>query len=267
MIAIMRSLSQVRFPLNAISSALQAVEIEINHACNRNCSYCPNSIAERITKGMMTTDSYQIILNNLVEINFEGRISFDFYNEPLLNPHLPEFVKMTKKQLPKTQIHLYSNGTLLTETKTLALLNSGVDRLVITKHEEDEFSETYVFDAVYNSLSELMKNKIDYKSYKELHLVNRGGLLKHIGQKGLALHPCFIPSHMLTVTVDLRVLSCFEDYHENLIFGDLKLEKLIDIWDKDSYKLFRGNLQKGLRHLHTPCRDCNRKEALPPFNN
>lgn len=215
----------------------------------------------------MTATAYQIILDNLTEINFTGRISFDFYNEPLLNPELPEFVKMTKRHLPKTQIHLYSNGTLLTEAKTLALLTDGVDRLVITKHEQDEFSENFVFDAVYNSLNETLKNKVIFKSYKDLHLVNRGGLLKHISPIGLDLHPCFIPSHMLTVTVDLRVLSCFEDYNENLIFGDLKQEKLVDIWDKDSYKLFRGNLQKGLRHLHTPCRSCSRKEALPPFNN
>lgn len=253
--------------MKSISSALQAVEIEINHACNRSCSYCPNSIAERLTKGMMTTAAYQIILNNLAEFNFAGRISFDFYNEPLLNPQLLDFVKITKQQLPKTQIHLYSNGTLLNEIKTLALLNSGVDRLIITKHEEDEFSKTFVFDVVYKSLSEDLKMKVNYKSYKDLHLVNRGGLLKHIGKSGLDLYPCFIPSHMLTITVDLRVLSCFEDYNENLVFGDLKQEKLIDIWEKDSYKLFRGNLQKGLRHLHTPCRDCNRKEALPPFNN
>lgn len=253
--------------MNAISSALQAVEIEINHACNRSCSYCPNSISERLTKGIMTLAAYQIVLNNLAEFDFAGRISFDFYNEPLLNPNLSEFVKMTKQQLPKTQIHLYSNGTLLTEAKTMALFANGVDRLVITKHEEDEFSKKFVFDAVYNSLNEELRNKVLFKSYKDLHLVNRGGLLKHISSHGLDLHPCFIPSHMLTVTVDLRVLSCFEDYNENLIFGDLKQEKLIDIWNKDSYKLFRGNLQKGLRHLHMPCRNCSRKEALPPFNN
>lgn len=248
-------------------TTIQAVEIEINHACNRSCSYCPNSISERRTQGMMNTADFQIILNNLTEINFSGRISFDFYNEPLLNPLLPEFVKMAKTQLPETIIHLYSNGTLLSKIKTEMLLTIGVDLLIVTKHEEDENSDKYIFDATYNSLESNLKEKVKFKSYRDLHLVNRGGLLKHIAEGGLDLHPCFIPTHMLTVTVDLRILSCFEDFNENLIFGDLKSEKLIDIWEKDSYKLFRRNLQRGLRHLHTPCKDCSRSEALPPFNN
>lgn len=252
--------------LSETNIPLQAVEIEINHGCNRKCSYCPNSISERRTKGMMMPQGYQIILNNLAEINFTGRISYHFYNEPLLNPHLDEFIKMTKSQLPKTNIHLYSNGTMLDKSTVENLLLAGVDQIVVTKHEQDENSEKYIFDSVYASLSDQSKSKIKYKNYKEIVLVNRGGILKHIGVTGLDLHPCYIPSHMLTVTVDLRILSCFEDYHENLIFGDLKTEKLIDIWQKDSYKLFRRDLQKGLRHLHTPCKECDRRQVMPPFD-
>ncbi len=245
---------------------LQAVEIEINHACNRSCSYCPNAIAERKTKGIMSVETYQLVLDNLKDVGFAGRISYDFYNEPMLHPQFPGLVKMTKEQLPLSKIHLYSNGTLMTKARLEGLFEAGIDQMVITRHEHDEFSQAYVFDDVYNQLDVEQKKKIIYKSYKDLHLVNRGGLLKHISADGLQLAPCYIPSHMLTVTVDARVLSCFEDFHENLIFGDLKKEKLIDIWQKDSYKLFRANLQKGLRHLHAPCKDCSRKESLPPFD-
>ena len=214
----------------------------------------------------MDRDTYQTILDNLVQIQFSGRISYDFYNEPLLHPKIAELVSLTKERLPKTKIHLYTNGTLLTEKKLYDLLVAGVDYFVVTRHEQDETSTSYKFDSVFKNLAENVRAKIRYQSYKDLVLVNRGGLLKNIAKEGLALSPCHIPSHMMTITVDGRVLSCFEDFQEKLIFGDLKKEKLIDIWKKDSYINFRRNLQKGLRHMHSPCDGCSRKQSLPPFD-
>ena len=245
---------------------LQAVEIEINSACNRACSYCPNSVAERKTKGVMSTELYSTVIAQLAAINFKGRISYDFYNEPLLHPKISEFVALTKQQLPECKIHLYSNGTLLSDKKFRELLVAGVDRFVITRHEEDIDSSNYLFEKTFALLSQEERSRVQYKKFTDLTLVNRGGLLRHIAAEGLPLHPCFIPSHMLTVLNDGRVLSCFEDFNEDLVFGDLKSEKLIDIWQKDSYKRFRGDLKKGLRHLYEPCKNCSRRESLPPFD-
>lgn len=214
----------------------------------------------------MSLQTYEMVINNLVELNFTGRISYDFYNEPMLHPQFNEIVELTKKILPKCKIHLYSNGTLLTESKFNELIKSGIDKFVITQHEQDENKESYIFSQTFKSLDVSQREKLIFRSYKDLRLVNRAGILKQISEVGLDLHPCFIPSHMVTVSVDARVISCFEDYNENLVFGDLKKEKLIDIWNKDSYKQFRGSLQKGLRHLFVTCKNCSRKEALPPFD-
>lgn len=245
---------------------LQAVEIEINHACNRACSYCPNSIQERKTKGSMSKQLYQLVLEQLKQVQFSGRVSYDFYNEPMLHPDLAEFVLMTKEALPKSNVHLYTNGTLLTEERFKLLINSGVDKIIATRHENDMNDSSYAFEQVYQGLTIPLRAKVDYRTHKELTLVNRGGLLKQISATGLPLTPCFIPSHMLTITVDGRVLSCFEDFNENLVFGDLKSESLVDIWHKDSFVQFRKNLQMGLRHLHSPCHECSRQNALPPFD-
>ena len=38
------------------------VEIEINHHCNRRCSYCPNAITERKTKGQMSLEFFKKII-------------------------------------------------------------------------------------------------------------------------------------------------------------------------------------------------------------
>lgn len=244
---------------------LQAVEIEINHACNRKCSYCPNSIMQRKSKGMMSLDLFQVIIDNLVDINFNGRLSFDFYNEPTLHPQLDNFVKLVKQRLPDVSVHLYSNGTLINHEKFTSLKNVGVDFFIITQHEEDINSAAYAFADVYSTLSEDSKSSVKFRQHKQINLSNRGGILKHISTENLNLTKCSLPSHMLTITVSGNVLACFEDYEENLTFGNLTKEKLIDIWHKPEYTSFRDELNKGLRHRYKPCKECNRREALPPF--
>jgi hypothetical protein len=51
--------------MNSLIPDLQAVEIEINHACNRKCSYCPNSVEERKTKGRMSRELYLSIIEQV----------------------------------------------------------------------------------------------------------------------------------------------------------------------------------------------------------
>lgn len=244
---------------------LHAVEIEINHACNRTCSYCPNSILDRKTKGSMDISLFRLIIERLVEVNFSGRISFHLYNEPLLHPRLKEFIEMTKLYLPQAAIHLYSNGTLLTATLFENLQNAGVDKFIITRHEKDIENSNYIFEKTWKALSEHQKVLVEYEPFQKIHFVNRGGLLPHLGKEGLHLHPCYLPSHILSITVDARVLSCFEDFNENLVFGDLKKQTLAEIWQSPAYSEFRKQLKMGMRHKFKPCDGCNRREALPPF--
>lgn len=244
---------------------LHAVEIEINHACNRSCSYCPNSILDRKTKGNMNMPLFQLIIQRLVEVNFSGRISFHLYNEPLLHPKLKEFVEITKLYLPLAFIHLYSNGTLLTTAVFEGLQSAGVDKFIITRHEKDIEDSNYAFKQTWKALSERQKVQVEYEPFQKIHFVNRGGLLPHLGKNGLDLHPCHLPTHMLSITVDGRVLSCFEDFNENLVFGDLKKQTLSEIWNSMAYSDFRKKLKMGMRHKFKPCDGCNRREALPPF--
>ena len=94
-----------------------AVEIEINHACNRRCSYCPNSISKRKNTGEIDPLLYERLMLELSRISFEGRISYDFYNEPLLHSDFEAVVARTRAHLPGAPIEVYTNGTLLTHAR------------------------------------------------------------------------------------------------------------------------------------------------------
>lgn len=241
------------------------VEIEINHHCNRRCSYCPNAITERKTKGQMSLEFFKKIILELKDNNFTGRISNDFYNEPLLHPNIVDFVEFSKAQMPKVLYYIYTNGTLLSEDLFEALYSAGVDQFIITRQEADLNNLNYTFEKVYNQLSNEKKQLVKYRSFQTLSLTNRGGLLTNIENKVLPFTPCHIPINMITVLVDGKIIGCFEDYEENLVMGDLKNQTLKEVLNSSKFLQFEKELAMGLRHMYKPCQSCSRKEVLPPF--
>lgn len=237
-----------------------AVEIEINHACNRQCSYCPNSILERKSKGEIDPTLYTKLMGELKSLGFKGRISYDFYNEPLLHSNFEGVVRETRVALPESLIEVYSNGTLLNRERLMGLFDCGVSKFIVTQHEQDP---VHLFERVYAGLAEEFKKKVEYRPFTALKLTNRGGVLKHLGTQGHPLTPCFIPSFIVTVTVSGNVLPCFEDFHEVLVMGNIREQKLMDIWSSEKYVSFRDQLRKGQRHQFKPCETCTRTEVLP----
>jgi radical SAM protein with 4Fe4S-binding SPASM domain len=245
--------------LNPMGSRFSAVEIEINHACNRRCSYCPNSVSKRKHTGEIDPVLYDRLMQELANLSFEGRISYDFYNEPLLHSDFEGIVAQTRLYLPKASIVVYTNGTLLTQERVEKCLDLGVSEFVVTQHEKDK---GYAFDEVYEGLGSARKHRVKYRTHRELKLTNRGGMLKHLGKDGLVLAPCHIPSMIVTVTVSGNVLPCFEDYEEKLVMGNLRERSLMEIWNSEKYARFRKDLKYGQRHAQSPCKDCNRYESL-----
>lgn len=234
---------------------LKMVEIEINHHCNRACSYCPNSVATRKEKGEMEPELFEKLMQQLVEIGYKGIISYEFYNEPMLAKNFLWFVKTTRKYLPKNQIDLYTNGTLLDLSKFKELIGLGVNRFIVTKHEG---VKNYVFDDVYQNLTEEERSLVLYKSFTELKLTNRGGTVDAGPKEPAHLTPCYIPEFLLVVTVLGNILPCFEDFHEENIMGNIDKTHLHEIWNNQKFSTFRHNLKRGLRHLQSPCNKCNR---------
>lgn len=233
-----------------------AVEIEINSECNMACPYCPNSKAERVEKGRMDRSLYVEIMRQLRDINYEGRISYHFYNEPTLSPDLNEFVRLTREYLPKSRIELYSNGTLLDQPKIEQLIEDGVDRFALTKHFR---ANTDALESAMQNLPEDKRGKIRYQSFKDLSLTNRGGSLnlnvKNI-KPPLTL-PCFIPKCALVITVKGNVVPCYEDYFQKHVMGNVKDTHIIDIWNSERFVQFRENLGEGKRANWEVCKDCN----------
>jgi radical SAM protein with 4Fe4S-binding SPASM domain len=236
------------------------IEIEINHHCNLACTYCPNSTTERKSKGEMSIDQFRTILNQLSDINYEGRITYHFYNEPMLHPELENFVKLSKEILPKTLSELFTNGMFLDEERYYALRAAGIDHFKVTKHKD---TKKIAFDKTYANLSDDEKIRVRYRDHSQLIFTNRGGLVEagaDLTEPSKRL--CFIPSCSLVVTVKGNIVSCYEDYNETHVMGNIFKEHIKDIWQKPEYIEFRNDLKKGYRYKYDVCKTCNNRQVI-----
>lgn len=86
----------------------------------------------------MDMDLFKKIIDDIAQNGIKWR-ELAYYNEPLLDPMLFERIKYAKSRGLK--IHLNTNGTLLTQEKRKAILDSGLD--VISVSLDAATAETY----------------------------------------------------------------------------------------------------------------------------
>ena len=55
------------------------------------------------------------MIGDLNKINFEGRISFSGFCEPLLTKNINDYIQLIRKELPKVNIDMVSNGDVITK--------------------------------------------------------------------------------------------------------------------------------------------------------
>ncbi len=245
------------------SCPFSALEIEINHECNRACSYCPNSVASRVNQGLMPRKLFIKLMEELRELDYRGRVSYHFYNEPLLSPDLDTYVALTREYLPGCWIEIFTNGDLLTEERLSELVKLGTDRFTVTRHQN---SEGHLYPEILERLEPAHRKRVFFQNFRDLTFTNRAGILGKLGYHKTATPlalPCLIPSTLLVVTVNGNVLPCYEDFHEKHVMGNLTDQTLMEIWNGPNYAHFRSTLQSGRREAMAACHDCNSLVVVP----
>lgn len=230
------------------------LEIEVNYRCNRRCSYCPLSVSARPAQDM-APDLFELLVAQLEEISYAGRVSYHFYNEPLLCRNLNRYVAHAKGRLPGSRHVLYTNGDLLTEQTFLDLERSGIDLFVVTRHEDEK--PRHSFAQTYAELEGHHRSKVAYLDHRDLVLSNRGGVLAHIPSTSPRETPCFVPTNLAVVTSTGNVLPCFEDFNEKHVMGNIRERSIHEIWMSEPCRKFRETLAQGRRHEYEVCSKCN----------
>ncbi len=219
----------------------EVIEIEVNTRCNLKCEYCPNSVSGYAgVERRMSSALFSKVCDELADLSFCGRISFHFYNEPLLRKDLSGLVREARNKVPMAFIDIYTNGDLLSDTKYKELLEVGADRFYVTLHNATSFP---------NREYQLVQTP------QAMTLTGRGGL---IDETKIALTvPCYAPSEMLTLRHDGTVVLCCEDAGQSHVVGNAMSRSLYDIWNDSHLSAIRRLLAAGRREkVGGICRGC-----------
>lgn len=239
-------------PPNACSGPIpwpSVVEIEIGVRCNRTCVYCPNStLGSTSPSSFMETGLYRLIVAQLSEIAFSGRLSFHFYNEPLIRKDLETLVAVARTALPLAYLVLYTNGDLLTDTRYANLLEAGIDFFIVTRHGGEPMTPR-------------LHQRVQFPG--DLDLSGRAGAVR--GETAPLRRACYAPSEMLIVTVNGDVVLCHEDARREIVLGNLGRSTIRDIWCGDNMARFRRHLVRGeRREAGSICTRCDHRAYPGP---
>jgi len=105
--------------------------IETTSRCNLNCVMCPKQNSVNLTADGDLELSTFAALND----TFSGleALVLNGIGEPLLNPHLEQFIARARKQMPaQGWIGFQSNGLLLNNLRAISLVAAGLDRICLS---------------------------------------------------------------------------------------------------------------------------------------
>jgi MoaA/NifB/PqqE/SkfB family radical SAM enzyme len=185
--------------MSSTAQPFVTIDIELTNRCNAKCYFCPRDQTPH--QGLMSADVFHQALDRAIEfrqscIDLHGtdavRISLCGLGEPLLNPRASEAVRKVKEA--GFECVMSSNGSVLDERKSGALLDAGLDAMNINVGDHDEeyeqiyklpFDKTLRNVVRFNEMAgddcETSIVLVDYrhglKHFVFFDIMNRGGAL------------------------------------------------------------------------------------------
>lgn len=226
--------------------------VETRNICTRACWFCKFG-QERQDESTVQMDwnTIERIVYNLRDLKYDGRISWFFINEPLLDKRIPQILRLTRENCPKAFITLNTNGDLLNKVTYEGLIKSGLDALGVSIYDDD------AFDKVHKIQADRRLVLLDMRHPARGDIENRGGNIKtnsrffEEDKFQFADKSCGQPFTMMAVNVKGQVVLCCADMYADVVMGDVKTERLESIWNSDAFEYYRNHLngygRKGLK--------------------
>jgi len=267
------------------------INIETVQGCNRHCDFCGTmGMEDKIHRADMETIIHTLKLIRDADLNCQIRLAG--HGEPTLHPKLVQIVRTIRQYLPKTTIHLFTNGTVIEKKPSLVddLFGAGLNNLIV-----DEYSDHPVGIFVRTDPTCLKYEIVEQGAGTHLfsdknpkarricivppidgnkNTVNR----KLCNQCGAALPPlkeqngkkCSVIFREMTVRWDGNIAICCNDFRGYYRVTNIMLcQKLEQAWFHKRFESARKYLYYGKRDFF-PCSVCdvlpNRPGLLPDWS-
>lgn len=268
--------------LSVVSPPLfDAVFFEVRTRCNGHCKFCLASVESDPREDIsMPRELFEKVLQDLVDLQYEGRLAFHNNNEPLLFKELPEFVSRAKERLPQCHIHILTNGRSLTLPKMERLIEAGVDQVSVNVYRTN--SDEPIPQVLTKIRTELLERMFSDSELEVLGLGNdqspkkpkfsfvvSARLENEILDSRAGTAPnkkapatvargfCQYPFTQFIVTANGQVAGCCNDLLFELPMGNVRTSSVFEIWMGEEFSQLRKNLLNGERKAVKTCSKCD----------
>lgn len=219
------------------------VAIELSNLCQYSWLHkkCPLHLEMASTwrvrePKIISMETVYGVLKTLGKYGYGGKIYFNQYNEPLIDPRLFLFIGKAKDCCPESQVIIETNGHYLTRGLAQELMEAGVNHIVVTLYGD-----------------------VEARDWPGVTYMDRGGLddrLKIYAAPYVDRNvPCRAPLGQVVITRDAEVGLCCMDWKYRHTFGSLTDGTLEEILFSSRVRETYNRLSVGDRFLDI-CRRC-----------
>jgi MoaA/NifB/PqqE/SkfB family radical SAM enzyme len=269
-------------------AGLISANFELTNHCNLRCSFCPtgNGLMQR-PRGFMEPALFRRAVQGAGPLEFA--LLFQ-WGEPLLHPRFGELARFARDRGARTLVT--TNGTLLDERRVEALLDAGVDRVTVSV-DGDEHTHAAVrgvpLERTVAGLRRLLGARdargaamavdVSMVVAPETEQATQAFARRFEGQvdrvqaiplltKGARRTRCREPWRGgLVVLQDGRVTVCCVDHDGDLAIGDVRQDRLRDLFNGPGMRALRRRHRCGdLPALCAGCTEYPTDAAAPRFS-
>jgi MoaA/NifB/PqqE/SkfB family radical SAM enzyme len=253
--------------------------IEVTNLCNLACMMCPHSKMKR-GRGVMSQELFRKIADQAADLKISN-IKIAGLGEPLLDEGIVDKVAYAK--IKNFHVKMFTNGMMLTPSKSLQLIESGIDEILIsidggTRSVQEMIRKGSDFSRIQNNIEQFKRIRQEKKAaggkvpeavinvtYQEANRNERKSIHEtwgplvdkirlfpiHNWEMDIELprrasYPCHLPFFQMAICWDGRVPLCCIDYECQHQLGDVSKEGIASIW--------QGAAAAEFRKVHLGCR-------------
>lgn len=265
------------------------VAIETTSRCNASCNFCPYPQKET-EKSAMDQALFEKIIDDCTQFSL-AKIEPLLNGEPFVDPRIIERLEHIRRRLPRTILHLVTNGNAMISRRADELAEmGGVDRLIISLNTLDPVIYRDVMGLnldrtlqnISYVLSPIMRRRVARRIY--VRMVRRPDSTLDEQDRFLAfcrthrVRPFILAQHNYTgdiesdlpmppypcqmldrvdILSDGRVALCCSDAEGKYAWGDVRKQSVLDVYRGEVARRYREAHRRGRRGDLQPCRDCN----------
>ena len=211
------------------------------------------------------------LINDLVSINFDGRVAFSGFVSLYYPKNLDEYISKLKNKLKKLTIEVVSNGDPLLakngKIRLKKLFDSGLDTIKISMYDGPH--QIKIFNDIKEELKLSDEKYIIRKRYLGpeqsygITISNRAGSVNLKNEKfelkplsEPLKQPCYYPFYKVLIDHNGDVLMCSNDWKKEKSMGNLSKNSLLEIWSNTKFVELRKKLMNSDRR-DKPCSVCD----------